>query len=292
MRNVKRFCVPALGIVLLAVGVAWGWYGTGHQRATRSACKALPGAMPTFFAAGADTIAHCAADPDLFRLRANPALRDAEVPTHFFDLELLGGAKPPAKRSAYVALCMDKEINPAKVGYLPYAIVEWTQRLTIAFAEHRKWPGNPRIRAKCLVYAGLLSHYAQDACQPLHTTIHYDGRAKADGSSPRSGVHAKVDALLHKLKATGKAVKPAAYKDLFAAVIGQIRRSHKLVDRVYELADKLPAPDDPLPADSPVAAFAAERLSAAEQFTASLYLTAWTNSAKVELPDWHKRKAN
>ena len=280
-------------ITVLAITAAWGWHGPGHDKATRVAAAGLPKDMPAFFAAGVYTIAHCSADPDLFRLRAHPELRDAEVPEHYCDLELLGKEELPPTRSGFVALCARKGLKPSEVGFVPYAVVEWTQRLTIAFAEHRKWPKNRHIRAKCLVYAGILAHYAQDACQPLHTTIHFDGRANKDGSSPRTGIHFKVDALLEKARsdptATAKEVKCAVLDPLTPAVFAELKRSHALVDKVYRLEGHLPGPEAPLPAGSEVAEFTAERLRASASFTASLYLTAWRNSAKLELPEWHRR---
>ncbi len=282
------------GLATLAcLGSVQAWYGPGHDLATKAATAALPAGLPAFFRTGAQTIAHCSADPDLFRLREQPELRDGEVPEHYFDLELLAGEPVPATRYAFVKLCAAKGLRPEAVGLLPYAIVEWTQRLTLAFAEHRKWPANKHVRAKCLVYAGILAHYAQDACQPLHTTIHYDGRVKEDGSSPRSGIHAKVDALLQKVKVAPKAlagrIRPAAFDKLMPAVVAEIKRSHALLDKVYELESQLPLAEAPLPGDSKVARFAEERLGAAAKFTASLYLTAWKNSARLALPDWHKR---
>ena len=280
------------GAVLFAIASAWAWHGTSHDKATKLAAGLLQD-MPAFFVAGVETIAHCSADPDLFRLRDNPELRDAEVPEHYFDLELLGSAKVPPTRSAFVQFCAKKPLKPSQVGYLPYAVVEWTQRLTIAFAEHRKWPKDKLIQIKCLVYAGILSHYAQDACQPLHTTIHFDGRAKADRTSPRTGIHAKVDALLQKLrgepKATAGDVKPTAFDKLLPAVVAEIKRSHRLVDKVYRLQNEIPDLDAPLPARSQVAEFAEGRLRACANFTACLYLTAWRKSARLELPEWHSR---
>jgi len=293
MSRPSRTWIPLAAVLSLFVGIGLAWHGPGHIRATTLAGEAVKADMPAFFTAGIETVAHCAADPDLFRLRDNPELRDAEVPEHFIDLELLESEKLPRTRSEFVALCARRKLDPAKVGALPYAIVEWTQRLTIALAEHRRWPDNPHIRAKCLVYAGLLSHYAQDACQPLHTTIHYDGKAAADGTSPRSGIHAKADALIQKAPAPAPAhkAKPAAFDDLFASVVARVRDSHRLVEEVYQIGDAFSVLDGeaPLPAGSPAAAFASERLTACADFTASLYLTAWRNSAKLELPEWHKR---
>jgi len=282
----------ALSVTLsLSAGLCLAWHGPGHIRATTMAGQAVKAEMPAFFTDRIETVAHTSVDPDLFRLRDNPELRDGEVPEHFIDLELLAGAKLPRKRSEFIALCARRKLDPSKVGYLPYAVVEWTGRLTIALAEHRRWPDNADIRAKCLVYAGLLSHYAQDACMPLHTTIHYDGKAGPDGSSPRSGIHAKVDAVIQKAPAPppNRKAKPAAFDDLFAAVVARVRDSNRLVEKVYQIGDGFPALQAPPPPGSPAAAFATERLATAADFTASLYLTAWRNSAKIHLPEWHKR---
>ena len=286
--------------VVLAAQPGWAWHAKAHQLATRIAAAALPKQMPAFFAAGAETIAHCSQDPDLFRLRANPQLREQQVPEHFFDLELLGGAPIPPSRYVFVDWCARQGLRPSKVGFLPYAVVEWTQRLTIALAEYRRWPDDPHIRRKCLVYAGILSHYAQDLHQPLHLTIHYDGRVAVDGRgrprgpSPRSGIHAKVDALLEKVHvvpgAFAKTLKPVRFARLLPAVVAEMKRTHGLVGRVYELEKELPAVESPLDPDSGVGGFARERLRACAEFTASLFLTAWEDSEKFPLPQWDDRR--
>ena len=292
----KRTCQRrVIWVVLLAVAVgAAGWHGPGHELASRTAVAMLPKEMPAFFLAGGEAIAHSARDPDLFTRPIAPReLHAQEASEHYFDLELLAGEEVPATRYEFIELCARKGISPPKVGLLPYAIVEWTQRLTVAFAEHRKWPGNPHVRHKCLLYAGICSHYAQDLCMPLHTTIHWDGRANADGTSPRTGIHARADALLQKLPVSpaeaADGLQAEAFDDLMAAVMANFRASHALVDRLYELEARLPKLEDPLPGDSEASAFARERLRAAAAFTASLHLTAWRNSAKIELPEWHQR---
>jgi len=276
---------------------AWAWHGKGHHRATRLAVSALPKEMPRFFLDGADTAAHCALDPDLFTKPIGPKdLHAAESPEHYFDMERLEGAPVPPGRYDLLSLCGKKGISPSKVGLVPYAITEWTRRLTVAFAEHRKWPDNPHVRAKCLVYAGICAHYAQDLCQPLHTTIHYDGRVGKDGVSPRSGIHMKVDALLGKVPADAKvrlgAKGPRPFTDLFPAVVAELKASHALVDRVYALEKSLPAYADPLPAKGAVAEFTLERLRASVSFTARLYATGWQDSAGIKFPKWHVRPAD
>jgi hypothetical protein len=290
-------CAAWFASAAIASPSAWAWHEEGHQAACRSAVASLgKDAMPTFFQAGAGMIAHACVDPDCFTRPIAPSeLHEAESPEHHFDLELLEGNAPPARRYEYLAFCAQRKIDPRKAGLLPFAVAEWTQRLTVALAEYRKWPDNPYIQQKCLLYAGILSHYAADLCQPLHTTIHYDGRSRSDGNSPRSGIHSKVDALLGKLAIDANrplaGVQAAPMDDLLAGVMAEIAASHALVERVYELEKDLPTYDAPLAAGSPAARFAAERLRACARFIASLYLTAWRDSAKIKLPEWLHREA-
>lgn len=284
----------AAAVLCLAVGPAFGWHGPGHERATRAAVEATSDRLPPFFTEGVETVVHCAVDPDLFtRPIGPPELHATEAPEHYFDIERLDGAPVPPTRQDLLALLAEKDLKVVEVGTVPYAIVEWTQRLSVALAEHRRWPDDPSIRRKCLVYAGILSHYAADLCQPLHTTIHYDGRVGPDGRSPHTGIHKRVDALPGKLP-LGEPVdlrpdriEPPA--DLHAAVVECLRASHALVDRVYALDEAIPAYEEPLPADSEAAGLARERLAASSRFVARMFLAAWEQSADITLPDWHHR---
>jgi hypothetical protein len=290
MRWAWRFVVVAS---LATGGAAYGYDGPGHHLATQIAVAGLPEEMPAFFRGAGPAMASGSLDPDVFKVRELPQLRDGEYPEHYFDVELLKGRTVPPLRYGFLDLCAKEGIQTSKVGTLPYALAEWTQRLTVAFADHRHFPDSARLRAKCIVYAGILAHYAADATQPLHTTIHYDGRATPDGKSPRSGIHAKVDALIEKVPVEPAVVavkiKPRAFAKLWPAILEQIDRSRALVDRVYALERQLPGRDEQLGEDAEVIAFGRDRLEAAAEFIASLYLTAWRDSADLPLPDWHLR---
>lgn len=292
------------------------WWPKGHSLVAQSAVLALPPAtantsaaannageaMPDFFRAGWATIAHCAQDPDVFKNRDLPNLTDREAPEHYLDYEMLGDLKLPAKRSDYMALCLKNNIDPEDAGTLPYAVIESTERLAVAFAEYRKWPDNPHIRMKCLIYAGLLSHYTGDLEMPLHVTIHHDGRAQANGKSPRSGIHARLDSLIEKLAqkrllsaaslASKQQVAPLT-GDLLPAVLQEIARSRENVDRAYELESSLPPADEKAVwnPDGRVVEFGVSRGRAATNFTASLFLTAWRRSTELKLPVWLEREA-
>ncbi len=281
-------------VVLLGwVAAAEGWHRHGHDLASRAALELAGPQLPAFFAAGAGVIAHVSLDNDAFTRPIAPReLHEAESPEHYFDMELLEGQPVPPTRYAFIDFCAARGLKPSQVGLLPYAILEWTQRLTVALAEYRKWPDDPAIQAKCLVYAGLLSHYAADCCQPLHLTIHWDGRAMSDGRSPRSGIHNRLDALPAKLSLSPRqlveGLKARPFVELFPAILDEMDRSRRLVDRVYELEAQLPPMDSNQALTAEAKELAQDRMRAAAVFIASLYLTAWQDSLKIELPSWHR----
>jgi len=290
-----RCLVPALALAgLCASPQALGWHGRGHDLAARAAVLAAADQMPPFFTEGLGQIAHNCLDPDAWtRPLAPEALHAAESSEHYFDQELLGGLTPPPRRNELLRLCAAQGIDATRLGFLPYAVTEWTGRLTVALAEHRRWPDNPFIRLKVLVYAGILAHYAADLYQPLHLTIHWDGRVDRDGKSPRTGIHLKVDALAAKLDVSpcklAHDLRPQPVDDVWAAVLERMAQTHRLVDDVYQLEPRIPAKDEPLAPDSPAAQWVRRQLAEAAGFTASLYVTAWRDSQAIfeSLPDWH-----
>jgi hypothetical protein len=308
------FAIVAFVAAATAASPAAAWFTIGHAKVARAAVRALPPSVPRFFRDGAFGVGEAAVDPDLFKDRTLPALRTAEEPAHFLDWELIPGLALPADRWAFTAQLFERKLDPAKVGVLPYSVIEGTQRLTLAFAEHRRYPTNVYIRQKAIVYAGWLAHYAGDLEQPLHTSLHHDGRALPDGSSPRTGIHQRVDGLFERVPfdeaAITRGLPVRAFPDAWAAIQSELAASHALVDRVYELEPELlaafpPAPpvppaggtspitapaSSPAPAISPaVTAFASERYRATATFLASLYLTAWEQSATIQLPSWLER---
>lgn len=290
---------PAFISIIAIISLCWtafqasGWHAGGHKNSTSLAIKAIEDRLPEFFIEGKETIYHFTADPDLLRPRQLPQLRNAEGPEHYFDVELIRGEDIPDTRYEFYALCYQLETDPVAVGALPYAVSEWTQRLAVAFAEYRRWPDNEDIRSKCLMYAGMLAHYAQDMGQPLHLTVHFDGRLDADGRSPRSGIHEKVDALLGKIDIDDEAllndIHPQVLDDLMEAIRREIANGHALVDRVYDLEVRIPEANTAI-ADEETLAFTRERMTSSAMFTASLFLTAWEMSSDKNLiPEWHTR---
>ena len=297
-RNIRRCAVLLSLALLMFTPLAYAWQALGHMVIAKASLQVLPDSMPAFFRTGwpdlasATIIADCSVDPDSFKSPTAPQLKSSEEPEHFIDLELLQNKPLPDTRRQYVELCQELKVNPFTTGFLPYTLAEWTQRLTLAFAEHRRWPENKAIQAKCLVYAGILAHYAGDACQPLHCTIHHNGRVSADNHRPHARIHVKVDGIIEWLKldaaTIAKDLHPEAFPKLMPAIINQIMASNKLVDQVYELEKQFPdeATARKSGAPQPIVDFAHERAHAGAQFLAGLYLTAWADSQKVTLVPW------
>lgn len=290
-----------LGVVLvggLAVPAS-AWWGKGHRAASELALRLLPESVPAFMREpeALRAIGRGSIDPDFYRHDATPQLKAAEGPEHYLDLEMLEGAELPATRYEYLALIQQKGLKPEIVGVLPYALAESTQRLTLAFADVRRHPDDLMARARCVYLSAIVAHYAQDLCNPLHTSVHHDGRTSKDKNwqTPRSGIHSRSDALIQHVADDPAAVlndlQAVNLGEVLPAVIAELRRSHALVDRLYELEPQLPkAVDDTTPMPpGPVRDFAFERLRATVAFTSSLWLTAWEASAKVRMPDWYVR---
>ena len=140
----------------------------------------------------------------------------------------------------------------------------------------------------------MLAHYAQDMCQPLHLTIDFNGRKLEDGSKAHKGIHERVDALPETLGldpddlARGQNVAPI--EQLMPEIIAQLKRGHGLVDRVYELAPRVPRHGaEDWAREQEVVDFALERTRESVRFTASLVLTAWRLSEGLKIEGWLDR---
>ena len=331
-RNALRtlaLAAVSLLVTLSTANPAAAWFTVGHAKVARAAVRALPPELPRFFRDGAFRVGEAAVDPDLFKDRNLVALRAAEDPLHYLDWELIAGMTLPADRWLFTAQVLERKVDPKNVGILPYSLLEAVQRLTMTFAEHRHYPDDEAIQQKALVYAGWLAHYAGDLEQPLHTSIHHDGRALPDNSSPKTGIHQLVDGLLERVPFDEAKVTHdlpiQVYPDVWAALQAELAKSHALVDHVYALEPDLrkawppppqpaatptptPAPATPgapppanlRPAPTPAATppppipasvrtFTEERFRTTASFIAGLYRTAWEQSAAIQLPSWLER---
>jgi hypothetical protein len=277
-----RKYLVSLGLLLVAlVGSAPAWWVKGHGTVAEAATARLPEEMPRFFRAAGKQLAHLAGDPDRWKNPQARHLRAAESPDHYLDLEDLEGKDLPADRFQAAALLTQLKHPPERTGMLPYALMENFDRLTVAFYDLRAEPDNEAVRMKCIVYAGVLSHFTGDTVMPLHTTRDYDGKRGPNGSMVQRGIHAKIDGFPEKNGLTAeemsRGLEPKAVDDVWAYVLKTILTSHSHVSRCYEL-DAAGAFEKPT-AES--RAFILERCRAGAQFTMDLWYNAWLRSAKL-----------
>ena len=281
-----------IGLTLVLSTHAMAWSVFGHHRIAVAAVEALPEQIPDFFRLGAQAVGHSAVDPDVMKNHATANLRHQESPEHFMDFELLKDPLYPNLRYELIKRLIADGENPEYVGFVPYAVVEGVERLTLAFAEHRCWPDNAIIKAKTLVYAGIVSHYAADMQQPLHTSKHYDGRLNNDGESPHTGIHMLVDNLFEnkgfEIPPVVEMVEPFA--DTLLAVRKGFAESHALVNEVYELEPALRGLAEHQTWSAELHDFANRRWTTTRDFLRAVYYTAWIESVDIGFDDWIQRK--
>ena len=282
MKRAPLFLAAVAALAL--AGPARGWWVVGHGTIAEAAAAGLPDDVPAFFRNAGKQLSHLAGDPDRWKNPKAPHLRAAESPDHYIDLENFQGKDLPADRWKAIALLAELKQDPEKAGMLPYAIMENYERLCCAFRDYRETPDDPAVRAKCIVYAGVLSHLTGDLAMPLHTTRDYDGRPAADGKVEQKGIHAKIDAFPERNGLTAeemaRGLQAVAVEDAWARVQQALADSHAQVDRCYEL-DKAGAFDK---STDEARKCILERCRAGAQLTEDLWYSAWVQSAKMPKP--------
>lgn len=276
--------IAVAALTLALHGVTWAWWVKGHGLIAEGAASRLPDEMPAFFRTGGKALGYLAGEPDRWKNKEAMFLNSTEYPEHFLDLEDLEGQELPTTRFRYYELLRKLGKQPEKVGFIPYALMDYYEKLACAFADYRREPGNDAIRMKCLVYAGILSHYSGDICMPLHTTKNYDGRPGPDGHLKQKGIHAKIDGFPEKLGFTPEEIardlQPKKLEDVWKEVRSRLDESHTHIDRCYEL-DLERGFDQPSESSRE---FIMKRCQTAAQFTADLWYSAWTKSATLPPP--------
>lgn len=268
----------------LALNSALAWDYEGHRLVNQLALASLPTNFPEFVRApaAAERVAFLAGEPDRWRNVQDLSLRQYNGPDHYIDSEELAeyGLKPemlPVFRYDFVGeLAVIRkahpenfpEIDPARnvdhtrslVGFLPWAIAENYGKLKScfsylkAFQEHGGTAEEIANAESDIIYVmGVMGHYAGDASQPLHTTIHHHGWV---GENPHQyttsgSIHSWLDggyffktggAKLEELKGKLRPAqlvsingRPAKPEEMFQAAMTFIMEQNKLVEPLYQM---------------------------------------------------------
>ena len=273
------------------------WGEAGHRITAQAAAAALPATMPQFFRDAASQLAYLNPEPDRWRARdesrLDTALEGATAPDHFLDLELIPanrrvGALGAKDRYAFADSLRAANVDPATAGVLPFAMLEVTQRIRVAFRQWRRAPNETErkwIEARIINDAGILGHYVADGSNPAHTSIHYNGwvGANPNGYATDNRFHGRFESAYVqsrvKLVDVEPAVEPSAavLPALRPAIIAYFMQTHADVERLYQL-DKV-SPFNAAQLGDEHKAFTVTRLAAGATMLRNLWWTAWVTSA-------------
>jgi hypothetical protein len=306
-----RKTVLALIIVGLPVH-AFAWGPDGHRMLGEIATRHLPAELPAFLHTDDAVwqIGQLSREPDRSRGAGDP--HDADLnPAHFADVsddQTIGGiplnALPPT-RADYAAALRAHGADDYKLGYLPYAIAEGWQQLVKDFAYWRADTAGEKFAKTDAARAdfardrklrelltirdfGYWSHFVEDASQPMHASVHYDGWGdfpNPDNYPAQKGLHAQFeDAFVHANvnEADIEAVLPAPQSvtgDILAWTGVYLARTQSQVVPLYAMAKSAPF-NNAEPAEK---AFAVERLAAGAAALRDLVTAAWDASATSTL---------
>jgi hypothetical protein len=282
-------------VMLFVPQVAAAWGEKGHFMVNRLAIGSAGPVLPPFTQADRVQLVYNAYEPDRWRDEAGSAMNTAQALDHFFDSEMWGPISTiESERYAFMAKLVERKTDLAKVGYLPYAILENYGRLRNAFRRYRNAPSpqdRESARLNAVNYAGVLGHYVGDSTMPMHLSIHFNGWA--DGTAnPRNFTtdrmfHSRyedryVNVAVEEGRVQSLVRPPERLYDVFAAVKDYLGQTFSQLEPMYEMEKAGEFnPDSPRPDGT---AFITAQLARASTMLASLWYTAWVESGEPVQP--------
>jgi hypothetical protein len=224
----------ALALFLLALAVpasAHAWGAEAHRYIMTRALDLLPPELEPFFEANRAEVVMRVIDPDLWRV-----VDWDEAPHHFVDFGVKEyGAYPFHELPRDYDAAVEKfgVATLREYGLLPWRFAEMFGQLRRAFEGFARKaifaPGN------VVLFSAVAAHYIQDAHQPLHASINYDGQ-----QTGQRGVHARFETELFERFHTRLTIQPAAPAPMRAPrdrAFDTLLESYQLVDELLA-ADK------------------------------------------------------
>ena len=282
-----------VALLMAATPATLTWGAFGHHIVSRAAVQHLPAEMPAFFRDGGAQLEYLGPEPDRWRSRELKEMDDAWEFDHYIDLENVPeGALDASDRYEFIAALYAAGIRRPQqfVGFLPWRIMEMYQRLTTEFAIWRNMAEGPErgfVEARVLNDAGILGHYAADAAQPHHTTIHFNGWARGApnprGFTTDNGFHSRFESafveahISYQDVAPRMAPDPTPLENVREAIWEHVRASNASVEHQYELEQEFGF-DPNAPAPEELRNFVALRLTAGAEMLRALWWSAWVES--------------
>lgn len=227
----------AAGIVALVVCLspistrAWGL--DVHRFITKRAISGLPPGLKAYYTARAEFMSEHSVDPDMWRIVDLRTTLGEEDSNHFLDIDGLDEPRPfkgvPRDWNKYVERYGAERAN--RIGRLPWRTEEIYRKIVERFREAAKNPGG--FGAENAVYlSAVIAHYVEDAHQPFHAVVSYDGQA-----TNQRGIHARFETELvlrnlNTLRLTPVVIKPVP--DVKEFIFETLVASESLVQSVLD----------------------------------------------------------
>lgn len=284
MTRAMRLLLPA-AFLLASAGSsplhAWGY--VAHRIIAENAAAGMPDPLAAFFRSGSRSLSAASIEPDT---KLKSKLGETEKRRHYLDLEDLGDTKqrgipsdPQKARELYGSATLEQ------AGMLPWRVAEVHAELTAAM-KRNDWPAALRL-------AGWLSHYVSDACQPLHTTVNFDGQ-----KSGSRGIHAAFETEMidgnrihyRQIASLPEGFRPEPIADPAGKIIEVILEAHKSVagllkaDRDAVLAMRRSRADYWKELEKRAGPIAGRQMALATRLTASYWHSAWVAAGRPVPP--------
>jgi len=226
MRKASVVVVVAL-IALAAPPPAAAWGTAAHRHIMARAIDLLPVELKPFFLQHKDELVMRVIDPDLFRV-----LGWEEDPNHFVNFGAKELGQYPFKelpREYGAAIEKFGMATLRRNGLLPWRQQEEFGNLRRAFEGFTRetyGPGN------AVLFAAVMSHYIQDAHQPLHASVNYDGQMTGN-----NGIHARFETALFERFQSRLTIRPAPPAPILNsrdAAFDALLSSYQLVDPILK----------------------------------------------------------
>ena len=228
MRKTSVVALAAL-IALAAPQPAAAWGSAAHRHIMARAIDLLPVELKPFFHQHQDELVMRVIDPDLFRV-----LGWEEDPNHFVNFGAKELGEYPFKelpREYGAAIEKFGMATLRRNGLLPWRQQEEFGNLRRAFEGFTRETG----RGNAVLFAAVMSHYIQDAHQPLHASVNYDGQMTGN-----TGIHARFETALFERFQSRLTIRPAPPTPILNsrdAAFDALLSSYKLVDPILQADD-------------------------------------------------------
>ena len=225
----KRLVVAAVLLVAsLVPSTASAWGFAAHQYIMGRAIDLLPPDLKPFFEHYRADVVLRVVDPDLWR-----SVGWEDDPNHFVDFGMKElGAYPFNELPREYGAALEKFGQAAlnRIGRLPWRESEEFGNLRRGFEGFKR--DAPYAPGDVVLFAGVASHYMQDAHQPFHASDNYDGQLTGN-----NGIHARFERDLFekfRTRLTVTPARPTPITNVRDAAFDALRAGYQLVGAILK----------------------------------------------------------